>query len=100
MSIESAKAFLEKVRSNEDFRKSVGEIATAEERMKYVKEEGFDFTKEEINLLKDELGADDLDTVAGGVLNTCDDPVKEAYAQGCTGYDHYKLCYSEDISPP
>ena len=34
MSIESAKAFLEKVKTDEDFRKSVGEFGTAEERIK------------------------------------------------------------------
>ena len=37
MSIENAKAFLEKVKNDEDFRKSVGEIATVEERMENVK---------------------------------------------------------------
>ena len=48
MSIESAKAFLERLQNDEDFRKAVGEIATAEERMEFVKGAGFDFTKEEI----------------------------------------------------
>ena len=37
MSIESAKAFLERTKNDEDFRKSVGEIATVEERMENVK---------------------------------------------------------------
>ena len=66
MSIEDAKAFLEKIKNDEDFRKSAGEIATAEERVEFVKGAGFDFTKEEINSLKDELGDGDLDRVAGG----------------------------------
>ncbi len=38
MSIESAKAFLERIKTDEDFRKSVGKIATSEKRMEYVKE--------------------------------------------------------------
>jgi predicted ribosomally synthesized peptide with nif11-like leader len=67
MSIESAKAFLERVKNDEDFRKSVGEIATSEERMEYVKRAGFDFTKDEITNLKDELSDDDLENVAGSV---------------------------------
>jgi len=66
MSIESAKAFLEKVKDDEDFRKSLGEIATSEERMEYIKGAGFDFTKDEIATLNDELSADELDGVAGG----------------------------------
>jgi predicted ribosomally synthesized peptide with nif11-like leader len=59
MSIESAKAFLERVRNDEDFRKTVGEIATAEERMEFVKGAGFDFTKEEIKSNLDELSEAD-----------------------------------------
>ena len=55
MSVDSAKAFLERVRNDEDFRKSVGEIVKAEERMEFIKGAGFDFTNEEINSLKDEL---------------------------------------------
>ncbi len=67
MSIESAKAFLEKVKDDEDFRNSVGKIATAEERMEYLKGAGFDFTKDEIATLNDELSAEELDIVAGGI---------------------------------
>ena len=66
MSIESAKAFLERIKSDEDFKNSVGELGTAEERMEYVKGAGFDFTKEEIKSLKDELSDEELDAVAGG----------------------------------
>ena len=66
MSIESAKAFLEKVKNDEDFRKSVRKIATAEERMEFVKGAGFDFTKEELNMVKSELSESELNMVAGG----------------------------------
>ena len=72
MSIESAKAFLERVQNDEDFRKSVGEIVTAEERMEFVKEAGFDFKKEEIKSVQDELSGDELDNVAGGACAHCD----------------------------
>jgi predicted ribosomally synthesized peptide with nif11-like leader len=71
MSIESAKAFLERVRNDEDFRKSVGGITTAEERMEFVKKAGFDFTEKEINSLKDELSDEQLGGVAGG--NPCNE---------------------------
>lgn len=65
MSIESAKAFLERIKSDEDFWKSVGEIATSEERMKYVKGAGFDFTMEEIATLKGELSEYELFVIYG-----------------------------------
>ena len=66
MSIESAKAFLERVENDEDFRKELVDRTSAEERMKFAKAQGFDFIKEEIDSLKDELSDDDLDAVAGG----------------------------------
>ena len=70
MSIESAKAFLERIKNDEDFKKSVEEIVTAEERMEFVKGAGFDFTKEEINSINVELSDEDLDMVsAGGALS-------------------------------
>jgi predicted ribosomally synthesized peptide with nif11-like leader len=66
MSIESAKAFLERVKNDEDFRNSVGEITTTEERMEFVKKAGFDFTKEEIEKFTSELSDEELDKVSGG----------------------------------
>ncbi len=48
MSIESAKAFLERMKTDEDFRKEVGEKSSPEDRAKLVKDNGFDFTKEAI----------------------------------------------------
>lgn len=66
MSIESAKAFLERVKNDEDFRKELEEQASAEERIKFVKAQGFDFTKEEIDSHKEELSDGELESVAGG----------------------------------
>ena len=71
MSIESAKSFLERVKNDEDFRKELEVQASAEERMKFAKAQGFDFKKEEIKLVQDELSSEELDNVAGGVENAC-----------------------------
>ena len=71
MSIESAKAFLERVRNDEDFQKELVDRTSAEERIKFAKAEGFDFTKEEINSLKDELSEDELKGIAGGKGGYC-----------------------------
>ena len=69
MSIESAKAFIEKVNKDQDFKKKLSEFKDGTERMKYAKEKGFDFTPAEIAKLKEEQGLTDaeLDAVAGGV---------------------------------
>jgi predicted ribosomally synthesized peptide with nif11-like leader len=81
MSIEDAEAFLERVKNDEDFRKSVGEIATAEERMEYVKKAGFDFTKEELDsCLPSELSDEELASVTGGAWGKC----KCGYGEGST----------------
>ncbi len=68
MSIESAKAFMERVVNDEDFRKEVGEIATAEERMAFVTAAGFDFTKEELKNVQEkmQLTDEELGSIAGG----------------------------------
>ena len=68
MSIESAKAFLERVKNDEDFRKELEAQASAEERIKFVKAQGFDFTKEEIDSQKEELSDEELEAVAGGCM--------------------------------
>ena len=66
MSIESAKAFLERVENDEDFRKELGVQASAEERIKFAKAQGFDFTKEEIQNVYANLSEEELDAVSGG----------------------------------
>lgn len=73
MSVESAKAFIEKVKNDEDFRKKLSEFKDGKERMKYAKTEGFDFTPEEVAKVKEEQGLtdDELDAVAGGCGHAC-----------------------------
>ncbi len=71
MSIESAKAFLEKMKNDEDFRKECGEKSSPEDRMKFVKENGFEFTKEEFEQVKTQLSDDELSAVAGGSEQGC-----------------------------
>lgn len=66
MSIESAKAFLDRMKTDEEFAKKVTACKNADTRMAYIKNEGFDFTVAEINTVKDELSDEELDLVAGG----------------------------------
>ena len=66
MSIESAKAFLERMKTDEDFAKKVTACKDSDERMAFIKGEGFDFTVAEISTVKGELNDEDLDLVAGG----------------------------------
>ncbi len=66
MSIKSAKAFIEYVKNDEDCRKELEEMRSAEERMRFAKARGFDFTEDEIAELQDRLTLDELDAVAGG----------------------------------
>ena len=66
MSIESAKAFLERVKNDEDFRKKLEGKTSAEEHIKFAKAQGFDFTKDEFREVKDSLSDEMLDAVSGG----------------------------------
>ncbi len=66
MSIKSAKAFIERVKNDEDFREELEGRASAEERMKFAKAHEFDFTRDEIAAVHDYLTDEELDDVAGG----------------------------------
>lgn len=66
MSIESAKACIERMKTDEDFAKQVGGCKDADTRMAIVRAAGYEFTPEEIRKVSEELTDDELDDVAGG----------------------------------
>ena len=71
MSIESAKAFVEKMASDDAFRAKLEQAASDEDRKQMVKDAGFEFTKDELKAVvaesgKGELSEKDLEAVAGG----------------------------------
>ncbi|MEQ8192164.1 MAG: Nif11-like leader peptide family natural product precursor [Candidatus Eremiobacterota bacterium] len=66
MSLESAKAFVEKINTDEDFRNKVTGCKDQETRTSFVKSQGFDFTADDIKLAQGELGEEVLDAIAGG----------------------------------
>lgn len=53
MTIESAKAFVERMTRDREFRTRVAEAESSEERARILKYEGFDFSDEELMSLKD-----------------------------------------------
>ena len=65
MSEDQAKAFVEKMKSDEAFRAKVMAEEDVEARMALIGAEGFDCSAEEIGALQ-ELGEAELDGVAGG----------------------------------
>ncbi|MCP4289400.1 MAG: Nif11-like leader peptide family natural product precursor [Gammaproteobacteria bacterium] len=66
MSIESAKAFVERMNTDDDFRKELDEKSSGEDRMQFVKANGFDFSKEEFEQVKSELSEGELESLSGG----------------------------------
>lgn len=66
MSIESAQAFLERLKTDENFAKEVTACTDSEARVALVKAAGFDFTMEEVNEVASELSEEELAGVAGG----------------------------------
>ena len=66
MSIESASAFLKRVKTDEAWSEALKGAGGKDERRAMTRAEGFDFTKEELHLVKSELSDDDLDAVVGG----------------------------------
>lgn len=68
MSLESAKAFLEKIKHDEKFREHCTNAGSHEERLKLVKAAGFDFTTAELDQASGELSLAELDQVVGGTV--------------------------------
>ena len=66
MTTDSAKAFLEKMKTDDGFAKSVTEAVSRKARADFVKAAGFDFSADELNAEVGELSDADLDGVVGG----------------------------------
>jgi predicted ribosomally synthesized peptide with nif11-like leader len=66
MSQKAAKAFFEKIRSDEIFRKKVMAVENDADRMKLIKAEGFDCTLDEINAFERQMGDKYSDKICGG----------------------------------
>jgi len=67
MSIESAKAYVERMKNDEEFRKKVLACTDAKARMELVKAEGFDFTESDIKVVAAVISDNELGKAAGGV---------------------------------
>ena len=76
MSVESAKAILEKIKNDSEFGAQLEAESDETKRIQFMKDAGFDFTKEEFKQaakemaaaagISDELSDDELEAVAGG----------------------------------
>jgi predicted ribosomally synthesized peptide with nif11-like leader len=71
MSIESARLFIERLK-NQEFAQKALACTDAEERMRFAREAGFDFTASELEMAGQELNDNDLDSVSGGTQNPYD----------------------------
>jgi predicted ribosomally synthesized peptide with nif11-like leader len=67
MSIDSAKAFAERLATDEVFRNQVRGAKSDEERQALVQAAGYSFTPEEWQSVASELSEQELEAVAGGV---------------------------------
>ena len=70
MSLESARAYIEKMREDGGFREKVKGASSPEEKGKMIQEAGFEFTQEELKQAAEEipLSDDELESVAGGAM--------------------------------
>jgi predicted ribosomally synthesized peptide with nif11-like leader len=66
MSQKAAKAFFEKIKTDEKFRKKVMAAENDADRMSIIKAQGFDCTAEEINAYERQMGDKYSDKICGG----------------------------------
>ena len=67
MSLDQARAFFEKMKTNEAFRESIMAIENADAMLAATISEGFEFTDAELKDVHSELSDDELNSVAGGL---------------------------------
>jgi predicted ribosomally synthesized peptide with nif11-like leader len=77
MSIESAKAYLERIKSDPDFASKVSSLDSPEEKAALIKAEGFDLTGEEIGQLRGALSDDELGQISAGAIYIDGKPPKD-----------------------
>ncbi len=84
MSLESAKAFIEKMQKNDDFAQSFFACSEPEARKAFIKEKGYDFTKEELDEVR--VG---FDEVAGGKCcgHSCEHDIEPSCSNEATCRD-------------
>ena len=68
MSVESANAIVERLKTDEEFTNNINEAPDDESRKKFIKSEGYHFTKEDLDSVISELSDEELDNIAGGVF--------------------------------
>ena len=66
MSIQSAKAYVEKLKADEDFAKHIISAADAKTRQEIILTEGFNFTKTDINFVVSELSDEETSELYRG----------------------------------
>ena len=66
MSVDQARAFIEKMKSDGAFRDRIMAIEAVDARLAAASDAGFEFTEAEIKEVKSELNDDELDRAAGG----------------------------------
>jgi predicted ribosomally synthesized peptide with nif11-like leader len=66
MSIESAKAFAERITTDEAFRIQLQKASSGKEHQALVQAAGYNFTQEEWKIVMSELSEQQLEAVAGG----------------------------------
>ncbi|MEQ8191285.1 MAG: Nif11-like leader peptide family natural product precursor [Candidatus Eremiobacterota bacterium] len=71
MSAESAKKFIERMKTDEDFRNKVTECKDNEARKAFVEKEGFNFSHDELKKNTSELSEHELESVSGGERRSC-----------------------------
>jgi len=66
MSVDQARAFIEKMKSDEAFCDRIMAIEAVDARLAAARDAGFEFTETEINEVNSELSDDELDGCLGG----------------------------------
>jgi predicted ribosomally synthesized peptide with nif11-like leader len=98
MSLEQAKLFIERLKTDEAFRAKIMAVVDVAERLRLANAEGFDCTEEEINTVSAEVSDADLEGVsaAGEDICICKGAICNCWLKTechCKGYSDCRQTY-------
>jgi len=82
MSMESAKAFVERIKTDQEFAANMKQCKNLEEFNKCITNAGFNFTQEEVSMVNNILEDDQLEAVLGGFGGVGINPMLDVVVAG------------------
>lgn len=86
--MESAKAFVERIKTDQEFASKMNQCKNPEEFKDYIAKAGFNFTQEEVSMVNNILEDDQLEEILGGFGGAGINPMLDVAVAGIKRGNH------------